>query len=402
MAKQAKKQRSKEDQTTAATVTPQSAGTESADAISMLMNDHRTVEQLFERYRSAASKEEKAQIAQQVCTEIGVHTKLEEEIFYPACREKISSEPLDEAQVEHDGAKILTEDLLHGSPEDEFYDAKMTVLEQYIKHHVGEEEKPADGIFAQARSAGLDVNELGRRLQTRKAELSAQAQGGRFVPPEVRSLNFQGNTQQEAYMARYQERDERGRFESEDEGSGRRRSRRDEDEGGRGHGGWFGDSEGHSRAAEMRWEGGSRSKRRDEDDEEDNGGRGRSSGRGHGGWFGDPEGHSRAAEARWEGESRGGGSRSSRGRSEDDYDDEGGRGRSSGRGHGGWFGDSEGHARAAEARWEGESRGGGSSRSRSRRDEDDDEGGRGRGGGSGRGWFGDSRGHSEAARHRNR
>src|SRR6185295_19636682 len=98
--------------------------------------------------------------------------KLEEEIFYPACREKkIEDELLDEAQVEHDGAKIIIAELIAGSPGDEYYDAKVTVLSEYIKHHVGEEEKPSDGIFAKARKAGVDMKALGSRLQARKAEL---------------------------------------------------------------------------------------------------------------------------------------------------------------------------------------------------------------------------------------
>jgi hemerythrin superfamily protein len=350
MAKQAKKQRSKAagTQATVATASENTNTTEAAsDAISLLMNDHRTVEQLFERYRSTTSEQEKEQIAKQVCTELGIHAELEEEIFYPACREKVTGAALDEAQVEHDGAKVLIEDLLQAAAGEEFYDAKMTVLEQYIKHHVSEEEKPADGIFAQARASGLDVNELGQQIKARKTELSAQAESGRFVPPHIRSLTLPND--QEGSMPRNQQRDERGRFDEDDDRGYRSRNRQDDDEGGgrgRGQGGWFGDSEGHSRAAEMRWEGASRTRRgQDDDEDEGNVGRGRSSGRGHGGWFGDPEGHSRASERGWE---ERGGSRARGGRDDEDEDDDRGRSSGRGRGHGGWFGDPEGHSRASE------------------------------------------------------
>ena len=83
-----------------------------------------------------------------------VHTRLEEEILYPACREKASDEELlDEAQVEHDSAKLLIADLMEAPSSDHFRDAKVTVLSAQIKHHVGEEEKPGDGIFASPRPA---------------------------------------------------------------------------------------------------------------------------------------------------------------------------------------------------------------------------------------------------------
>ena len=110
-------------------------------------------------------------------------------ILYPACQGKIKDEELvDEAYVEHDGAKVLIAELVQGSPADEFYDAKVKVLSELIKHHVKEEERPSDGLFAEVRAAGADVEELGARLSARKEELLAEFKdGAKLPPPETRS-----------------------------------------------------------------------------------------------------------------------------------------------------------------------------------------------------------------------
>ena len=78
---------------------------------------------------------------------------------------------LDEAHVEHDGAKVLIAELMDGSSKDEFYDAKVKVLSEQIKHHVREEERRGDGIFAQARETDVDMDDLGARMMARKQEL---------------------------------------------------------------------------------------------------------------------------------------------------------------------------------------------------------------------------------------
>src|SRR5260370_28585185 len=97
---------------------------------------------------------------------------IEEEICYPACKGKIEDEDvLEEAYVEHDGAKVLIAELLDSEPDAEFYDAKVSVLSEMIKHHVKEEEKRSEGLLAQAREAGLDVEALCQRLPVRKQAL---------------------------------------------------------------------------------------------------------------------------------------------------------------------------------------------------------------------------------------
>ncbi len=161
------------------------------NAIALLKADHRKVEELFEQFEKSREENRKRGLVREICTELMVHTLLEEEIFYPACTNQVKDEDLvEEAYVEHDGAKVLIAELLQGSPSDEFYDAKVTVLSEMIKHHVKEEEKRSEGLFAQARDAGLDVDALGEQMATRKEELLRDFRDGADLPPpETRSFS---------------------------------------------------------------------------------------------------------------------------------------------------------------------------------------------------------------------
>ena len=104
---------------------------EKPDAIALLKEDHRKVEDLFEKAEKARDEDRKKMLVQQICTELMIHSMVEEEIFYPACKDKIEDEDvLDEAYVEHDGAKVLIAELLDSEPDAEFYDAKVTVLSE--------------------------------------------------------------------------------------------------------------------------------------------------------------------------------------------------------------------------------------------------------------------------------
>lgn len=159
------------------------------DAIALLKADHRKVEELFEQFEKASSPKKKT-IAHQICIELKIHTMIEEEIFYPAFRGKIEDDTLDEAYVEHDGAKVLVNDIEAASPGDDFFDAKVTVLSEEIKHHVREEEKPSDGMFAQCRKTDVDLVALRDKLLARKAELLAQAKDGSLPPAQTRAVNL--------------------------------------------------------------------------------------------------------------------------------------------------------------------------------------------------------------------
>jgi len=160
------------------------------DAIALLKADHRKVEDLFEKFEKARYAGRKKTLALEICTELCVHATVEEEIFYPACKDKIEDDDLlQESYVEHDGAKVMIAELLASSPDDEFYDAKMTVLSEEIKHHVKEEEKPGEGLFAQAREAGIDMAVLAERLAARKEQLLAKFKAEGLPPPTTRSFS---------------------------------------------------------------------------------------------------------------------------------------------------------------------------------------------------------------------
>ncbi len=157
------------------------------DAITLLKADHRKVEDLFETYEKSKSSSAKAKLAQQICLELTIHATIEEEIFYPAVKGQVEDDMLDEAYVEHDGAKMMIGELLAGEPDDDFFDAKVKVLSEEIKHHVKEEEQ-RDGIFAQAKKAGVDMMELGQQLAARKKELMTEYKASGIPTPQTRSM----------------------------------------------------------------------------------------------------------------------------------------------------------------------------------------------------------------------
>ena len=98
------------------------------DAIALLKADHRKVEDLFAKAQKARDSSRKQALVTQICTELTIHTILEEEIFYPASTGQAEDDVIDEAYVEHDGAKVLISELLNSDPSNEFYDAKIKVL----------------------------------------------------------------------------------------------------------------------------------------------------------------------------------------------------------------------------------------------------------------------------------
>ena len=161
---------------------------ETQDAVALLKADHREVEDLFSKYEKAGGDGRKERLAKEICRDLTIHAQIEEEIFYPACEGKVDEDLLKEAYVEHDGAKILIAQIEAGGPDDEFYDAKVTVLQEQIEHHVEEEEKRLEGLFSQARKAGLDMDALGQQLAARKKELLAKADAGALPKPELSTM----------------------------------------------------------------------------------------------------------------------------------------------------------------------------------------------------------------------
>ena len=142
-------------------------------AVTLLKKDHRDVEGWFDEYEQLEGENEKLALFNKIALALKVHTTIEEEIFYPEERGEVEDDMLDEAYVEHAGAKTLIAEIEAMKPGDEYYDAKVKVLGEYIKHHVKEEEQPG-GLFAQAKRGDEDLDAMGERIKARKQELMAE------------------------------------------------------------------------------------------------------------------------------------------------------------------------------------------------------------------------------------
>jgi hemerythrin superfamily protein len=152
------------------------AKSKAPDAIALLKADHQQVKEWFSQFDKTNSRSRKQQLATSICDALMVHTTIEEEIFYPAFIEATGDKDLHhEAVVEHAGAKKLIAEIQGMSSGDDYFDAKVTVLSEMIKHHVKEEEQRG-GMFAEAKKSDMDLVSLGERLQARKKALQAQAQ----------------------------------------------------------------------------------------------------------------------------------------------------------------------------------------------------------------------------------
>lgn len=394
---------------------------EASSPIALLKADHRKVEQILEEFEKAKSRDKRMQCVKEVARELIIHAKLEEEIFYPACRDALEDdEPLDEAQVEHDTIKVLLADLLRQDREGPYFKAKVTVLKEYVKHHVREEEESNDSIFAKAKKAGLDEQDLATKLAERKGELQEQYAGEDLEPPTP--IAFEAQPTGKEHLMRNESRGQRDRNEDD-----RRYSSRGDDDrydrerssnsGGRSRGRSeeddepFRDSMGRLHHADGRF------MSEDDEDEYNNSRRGRSSSsrdqdddrsssRSRGRSGGDDNersgGRSQSSSSRYNDDDDRRSSRSGGGRPNDDD------------GRDGPFRDSMGRMHRSDGRFMSEDEDDrGSRRSRSRDDEDDrDQGSRSRNEGSGRrynndrhyaedrgqgGYFGDPEGHRRNA-----
>lgn len=165
------------------------ADTDKQDAIALLKSDHRKVEELFSKYEKTKGTDKKKALAGEICKELAIHAKIEEDIFYPACEGAVEDDMLQEAHVEHDGAKVLIAEIEAGGPDDAFYDAKIKVLSEMIEHHVKEEEKRVEGMFSQARKAGLDLDDLAAKMSEEKQQLMSAYKVGALPKPETPSLS---------------------------------------------------------------------------------------------------------------------------------------------------------------------------------------------------------------------
>jgi hemerythrin superfamily protein len=143
------------------------------DVLSLLSEDHKHVLSLFKEFEKLRghknSDDKKKQIVQQICVDLTIHAKAEEEFFYPAARQVIKDQEItDEAYVEHSTAKELIQQLQTMRPSDDYYDAKVLVLQEYISHHIKEEEEK---IFPAMKKAKMDLESLGEEVAHCKQEL---------------------------------------------------------------------------------------------------------------------------------------------------------------------------------------------------------------------------------------
>ena len=154
-----------------------SASPASKDALQLLMAEHREVKAMFDLYQKLAEAaghgDERMLLASQICVALTIHVQLEEEIVYPAAREVLTHDEdiVDEAYVEHAGAKTLIAQIKTMTSDQPLYDAKVKVLGEYIAHHVREEESE---FFPKLRKTALDLEAMGEQLAARKKQMMAQ------------------------------------------------------------------------------------------------------------------------------------------------------------------------------------------------------------------------------------
>jgi hemerythrin superfamily protein len=146
------------------------------DAIQLLKADHREVERLFKQFHDARGEERRMQLCERICMELMVHTEIEEEIFYPTCREFLKDdEIINESLIEHQAAKDLIDEIRGMDAYDDMFDARMQVLQEQIEHHVEEEEKE---LFPLVQKTDMDLKDVGHRLMMRKTELQERMKSG--------------------------------------------------------------------------------------------------------------------------------------------------------------------------------------------------------------------------------
>ncbi len=153
------------------TAAKKATSTKPLDATALLRADHKKVSDLFALFETLRSAKRKKEIVGQICLELTVHTKIEEEIFYPAVKAALKDrEMVPEATVEHASVKDLIAQVEGIEPDGEMYDARVRVMGEFVKHHVKEEQNE---MFPKARQTKLDLVALGEQMSTRKAELLA-------------------------------------------------------------------------------------------------------------------------------------------------------------------------------------------------------------------------------------
>ena len=139
------------------------------DALTLLREDHQEVLALIESFERASGGDRRQELAHRICELLTAHAQIEEEIFYPAVRAAILEQDLlDDAEVEHAVTKGLVEEIRSMDVGEALYDAKVRVLGELVRHHVGIEE---DELFGLVEIADVDLDRLGNELVARRREL---------------------------------------------------------------------------------------------------------------------------------------------------------------------------------------------------------------------------------------
>lgn len=355
-----------------------------ADAVELLKADHREIQKLIGDLSDFEVTDENIKRLGVACRRWAGHAALETEFFYPALREAgVDQSLIDSNIVALDLVAVLLADLRRRPTRHQKFAAITRAMLHAISTQIASEENEPEGLFSRAMRADVDLQQLGEELRARKAEIEHRPED-HSPYHQPRLLRDAGITpiakETDKMRGNERPRDERGRFMDENEYRGMRgrnyasRSRRDYDDddrrdsaqSSRGYDdddrrGWYGDSRGHAEAARRGWD--ERRGRSSDHDDDDRGDyrsrgsrmsddyrRGGERGRGHGGWFGDSEGHAEASRRGWDnpdhgpsgwyGDSEGHSMASRRGWDNPDH------------GQSGWYGDPEGHAMASRRGWD--------------------------------------------------
>jgi hemerythrin-like domain-containing protein len=152
------------------------------NAIDLLEQQHREVEELFEEFESAGenAKKTKERLCSELADALAVHAEIEEKLFYPESKQENTEDILRESVEEHLSMKRLLADIVEGEVEDEQFEARIEVLKEQVEHHVEEEEKE---LFPKVRKAlsREELDDLGTRMQTLAEELEAQGEPSKGI-----------------------------------------------------------------------------------------------------------------------------------------------------------------------------------------------------------------------------
>lgn len=150
------------------------------DAIDVLMEDHKRVQKLFKELDKVERDDAEVMrdLVETACVELQIHSMLEDELFYPAVRAQVADDDahnqdlLNEAEVEHESVEELIAKLQDLEPDDPMYYAYFSVLAEYVKHHIKEEEKE---LFPEVKKMkALDLQQLAEDMRARREELFAE------------------------------------------------------------------------------------------------------------------------------------------------------------------------------------------------------------------------------------